>query len=308
MSDLDLNSQIKIVSRKLEIRENLVAKFLRAIGGSSPMKSADLVRLTGIPQTNLFRLIKEFSEYLKQPSDYIELKDDLSPIPFPQKTTKSTILNILNKYQKNRPKPNRDLDQFIATRFTTAKRAVKLSQNWDINGKSLAFLGDDDLTSVAVALIGKPQKITVFEIDERLINLINQISLENNLSIEVIKQDLVQNIDQSYLNQFDIVFTDPPYTPSGISLFLNQAISLVKKNLLSRIYLCYGNSDRAREREVEIQKIILDHGLMISSKVHNFNRYFGAESIGSSSSLYLLDWTPLTHGVKTDNNKIYTHE
>lgn len=308
MSELDLNNQIKIASQNLEIRENLIAKFLVAIGGKEPMKSSDLVRLTGIPQTNLFRLIKEFSRFLLPPSDFIKLKDGLSPIIFPPNISPKNILHLLNNYQKDRPKPNRDLDQFTATSSTTAKRAAKLANNWDINGKNIAFLGDDDLTSVAVALAGKPQKITVFEIDERLISLINQISSENNLSIEVVKQDLVQNIDQRYLNQFDVVFTDPPYTPAGISLFLNQAIRLIKKSLLSRIYLCYGNSDRAREREIEIQKIILESGLIITSKVHHFNRYFGAESIGSSSSLYLLDWTPLTKPFKADSGKIYTHE
>lgn len=161
---------------------------------------------------------------------------------------------------------------------------------------------------MATALVGKAKKITVFEIDDRLNKLITQISKENNLNIEVIRQDLRQPILQEYFNKYDIIFTDPPYTIEGVNIFLNQAINLMKKNFLGRIYLCYGNSDRAREREVEIQKLILDHNLIIKAKLNHFNQYYGAESIGSQSSLYVLDWTPSTKIIKSNSKKLYTND
>jgi hypothetical protein len=148
----------------------------------------------------------------------------------------------------------------------------------------------------------------VFEIDDRLGKFITNISRENGLEIEVIKKDLFQPLDKKLLNKYDIVFTDPPYTNEGINIFLNQAVRLIKKNFLGRIYLCYGNSDRAREREIEIQKLILDHNLIIKTKLYQFNKYYGAESIGSQSSLYVLDWTPSTKTIKIVSGKIYTNE
>jgi len=224
------------------------------------------------------------------------------------KINQNAIKEMINKYQKNRPKPDRNLDQFNATMATTVKRVTKLASNGDLVGKEIAFLGDDDLVSIGVALTHQCKKITVFEIDDRLNNLIIQISQENNLNIEVVKQDLRQLIDKSHFGKYDLVFTDPPYTKGGINLFLNQAIKLIKKNFLGRIYLCYGNSDRAREREVEIQKLILDHNLIIKTKLNQFNKYYGAESIGSQSSLYILDWTPSTKTVELNFKKVYTND
>lgn len=89
-----------------------------------------------------------------------------------------------------------------------------------------------------------------------------------------------------------MVFTDPPYTPAGVRLFLSRAIEAInKKNLNSRIYLCYGNSDRAKERYLPIQNIINQAGLMNRYVFDKFNRYYKADSIGASS-LYILEITP----------------
>mgnify|MGYP001597733675 FL=1 len=168
-------------------------------------------------------------------------------------------------------------------------------------------MGDDDLTSIAVGVTKQAKRITVFEIDERLTSLIEKISLEYDLGIEIVKKDLRSPFSREYLSQFDTVFTDPPYTGGGISLFLNRGIELLRKRYVSRLYLCYGNSDRARERELEIQKIINEKDLLIHSKHFQFNKYIGAESIGSSSSLYLLDWTPKTKSTNI-SGKFYTNE
>lgn len=93
----------------------------------------------------------------------------------------------------------------------------------------------------------------------------------------------------------------------GISPFLNRGIELLYKRLQSRIYLCYGNSDRARERELEIQRLINGKGFLVKEKLAGFNKYYGAESIGSTSSLYLCDWTPKTKIKAPINEDIYTN-
>jgi hypothetical protein len=161
---------------------------------------------------------------------------------------------------------------------------------------------------VTTALTGQASEIFVFEIDQRLIDLIETIARENKLGIRVIKQDFRQTMSNEFYGRFDTIFTDPPYTPVGINMFLNKAVNLLNPSLLSRIYLCYGNSDRAREREVEIQKILVDHNLLIKAKIYQFNKYYEAESIGSNSSLYVLDWTPKARTFIIDNKKVYTNE
>lgn len=314
MNQQEILDKIEQISYKLEIRRSLVLSFLTLISSKEKYTSKDLVRKTGLSQTHLYRLIHEFTDILESKTKYISLKKEFSQdiqnalLISIENPDKKSIKNLLKTYQKLRPLADRQLDQFNATLNTTVNRAIKMSKNGDIYGKNIAFLGDDDLTSIATIMAGKPSKITVFEIDDRLNEFIQKIAKDNNFSIEVVKQDLRQPINKTYLEKYDIVFTDPPYTNDGINLFLNQAIKLIKNSFTSRIYLCYGNSDRAREREVEIQKILLDHQLLIKNKINNFNKYFGAESIGSSSSLYLLDWTPQTKTINSDFKKIYTHE
>lgn len=316
MVQIELSSKVENVAQKLELRQSVVIQFLVLISSKLRYTSKDLTRKLGLPQVHLYRLIHEFSDILEPKSVNIETKKNLTEkiANYAKKTLLGTKINqnvikeIIKKYQKNRPKPDRNLDQFNATIATTVKRVVKLAQNGDLAGKKLAFLGDDDLVSIGAALTHQCKKITVFEIDDRLNKLITQISQENNLNIEVIKQHLRHPIDKSHFDKYDLVFTDPPYTKEGINIFLNQAIKLINKNFLGRIYLCYGNSDRAREKEIEIQKLILDHNVIIKTKLNQFNKYYGAESIGSQSSLYILDWTPSTKTIESNFKKVYTND
>ncbi len=63
--------------------------------------------------------------------------------------------------------------------------------------------------------------------------------------------------------------------------------------LSSKLYLmCYGYTDRSVERGFKIQQIISSLGLIIQEKIRGYNRYYGAESIGSQSDLYVIQPTP----------------
>jgi len=72
--------------------------------------------------------------------------------------------------------------------------------------------------------------------------------------------------------------------------------------------MCYGYTDRETERGLHIQQIITSLGLLIQEKVRGFNRYYGAESIGSQSDLFLLQPTPKVNIRKLDvaRSQFYT--
>ena len=172
-------------------------------------------------------------------------------------------------------------------------------------------MGDDDFTSISVARLGKAVEITVLDIDDRILDKIKLISDKLSLNIKTVKHDLAKALPKDLINRFDVVFTDPPYTAEGISLFLSRSISsLNRNNMAARIYLCYGNSDRAKERFLLIYRSIIDSGLMLRYVFDKFNRYFGAESIGSTSSMFVLDVTPKVKAIiKGDyDNPIYTND
>lgn len=292
-----------------------VSKFLYRLSRHPRISTRQLIRETGLPETFLYSLLKKYSDILDPPSRFLSVKpelreqilsDSLEKIKLIKNSSfsKSSLFSALSL----RPNPDRSLDQFFATPATTYRRAKLMAKMGDIYGRHLAFLGDDDLSSIACALTHQAASITVFEIDDRLINLIKSVSEKLKLDITVVKQDLLKPLDKKYSHSFDTVFTDPPYTPGGISLFINCAVELLSPQFTSRLYLCYGNSDRAREREVVIQKIISDFGFLIHKKYFQFNHYTGAQSIGSQSSLYLLDWTPQTRTISLSFDKIYTYE
>ncbi|HWS49095.1 MAG TPA: bis-aminopropyl spermidine synthase family protein [Candidatus Methanoperedens sp.] len=301
----------------LTIRQLDLHKFLFHLSKQTKISTRKLIRLTGLPENFLYSLLKKHSHILNPPSRYLVVKSDLrstilkeakDKINSIQKINKDYLVENIKAATSLRKAPDRSLDQFYATPTTTYRRAKLMAMMGDIYERRLAFLGDDDLTSIACALTRQAKSVTVFEIDDRLIELIRSVSDKLKLNITVIKQDLLKPLDKKYKASFDTVFTDPPYTPNGISLFINSAVFLLTPDYTSRLYLCYGNSDRAREREVVIQKIISDFGLLTHKKYFQFNHYIGAQSIGSQSSLYLLDWTPKTKNISQNFDKIYTYE
>jgi len=222
----------------------------------------------------------------------------------------SRIISLLGHFQNLREVPKREFDQFAATLETTALRACLMDFFGDIKSKRILFLGDDDFTSVAVASLKTANEISVLDIDERILKGIEKVSREVKFKINTVKYDARLPLPTSFTDKFDVVFTDPPYTSEGVSLFVSRAIqSLDQTNNSARIYICYGNSDRAKERFFPIYKVLTDSGLMMRWVFDKFNRYNGAESIGNSSSLFICDVTPRTKplvGNKKFNGDIYT--
>lgn len=230
------------------------------------------------------------------------------------------VLAFLSKYREVRPKPERNLDQFFATEETVLRRAILLGGIQDISQKQLLFLGDDDLTSVVFSLLFKAEKVTVVDIDKRILRFIEMVSQKEGLSIETFEHDLRNPLPKSEFKRYDIAFFDPPYTPEALNTWLNRAIESTitagpdrkkkKLELLSQkfYFLCYGYTDRETERGLKVQQILTSLGLVIQEKIRDFNYYYGAESIGSRSDLFILQPTPKVNIRKLDiaRSQFYT--
>ncbi len=202
--------------------------------------------------------------------------------------------NIFSQYKDRRQRVNRQLDQFRAIRETVWDRAALMRERGDLKNRRLLFLGDADWTSLAVAYLAQARRIFVVDVDQGVIDNLKAINQENNFRIEFLKHNLASPLPNHLLNNFDVVFSDPPYTLNGVYLFLSRSIEALDKNPASKIYFCYGQSDRARERTLKIQDLISRLGLLIEERRPRFNRYHGAVSIGSSSSLYINSITKKT--------------
>ena len=141
---------------------------------------------------------------------------------------------------------------------------------------------------------------------EEAFNSLYLQSSDYNLKINLVEFNAKNKIPSQFVNKFDVVLTDPPYTENGIELFLDRCISLLSPH--GHIFLNYGNSLKTLEKYVRIQEIFNKYNLFIKNCFYNFNQYNGATSIGSNSSLYILQTTLATKVSNVSFENIYTFE
>jgi len=230
------------------------------------------------------------------------------------------IHSLSNNYRELfelRPTVDVTIDQAKCTIETSFRRAVFCLSNNSLIGKNVLCVGDDDLVSVALGLLLRhifPTKshfkteICVFEMDERYIKYISELSIRYLLPIEVKRIDLKTPLPLPFLNRFDCFFTDPPYTIQGASLFLSRGISALKRECGLNIFFSFGN--KAINETYALQKCFQLHGLIIKELFHSFNEYEGASLLGNIGQLIVLESTDRTKAVipvdKNSNSLIYT--
>jgi predicted methyltransferase len=308
-------SMLLQISRETGVPVKKIQDMLYILSSGQPVDNNQLIQALGVSRNALNQVKLLLSSYLENPSKNTQLTPDgkreisnifLNNEHLPEELLFSLLENqqytetieFLRSIQKPRPVPNREYDQFTATLETTARRSALLQFMGDIEGKRVLFLGDDDFTSIAIARYGTAEEITVLDIDKRILDGIGNISTQQKFEIKTIEYDARKILPRDFSGKYDVVFTDPPYTPNGISLFVSRAVeALDAQNQSARLYLSYGNSDRTKERFIPIYDNLADSGFMIRWVFDKFNRYNGAEAIGSASSLFICEATPKTHAL-----------
>lgn len=223
----------------------------------------------------------------------------------------------LGRLFDERPQVDVTVDQSKCTVETSIKRAVLCLKYHSLIGKEILCVGDDDLVSVSLGFILKklfPDKemgntnIYVYDMDERFLKYIEEISLQEKLPLNCINTDLRYPVNDKYLYKFDCFFTDPPYTLQGMSLFLSRGISSLKKLMGLPVFLSFAH--KSPDFTMEMQREFIKMGLSISEIVPRFNKYEGAEIIGNSGQMIVLKTTGHTSPEIIDffNDAIYTGE
>ena len=231
------------------------------------------------------------------------LEFDYDPLP---KNFDSTIrelseefsyLNSIKSYLENRPTPKFALDQSHAEISTVIKKTLYMLKKGDIEGRRIIFLGDDDFISLSVGLTQLAKKITVLDIDNRVLDYLSKSVEELSLNnFNVISHDLREPCPDDIVNEFDVVVMDPPYTNEGLRLFLKRASQVLKSDINingesysvigKKCLLSFGNKPPKDMQKLQFS--ILDHGFIINEMIPDFNHYKGASIIGKFSHLYYL--------------------
>jgi N4-bis(aminopropyl)spermidine synthase len=209
------------------------------------------------------------------------------------------------RFAARRAPANRDLDQVFATSETALARAARLVESGETQ-RGLCILGDDDLTSVALAILGVGRQVTVLEIDAGICEILEDAASELGVDRRIVRHDLRDPTPPELRGRFGAVLTDPPYAIEGFRLFVGRATELLRDD--GRLIVSFGQSRRSVERGLEKQRALTAMGYFIEEVRPDFMRYEGATSIGSSSAFYTCRRTPMARAAPEERMEgdIYT--
>ncbi|SFD73704.1 Predicted methyltransferase [Actinopolyspora alba] len=297
--------------------EGVLARPLRhvfALLTRRPHTLPELVRLCRTPRRTVEELLRLAGEDVERGPDGYRLRDSAHQLyrervlfgEHEAPREDEEVERLLGEFIATGPAPCAALDHVTATPETAVRRAAWLRDNYDLHRAHLLLLGDHDLTSLASCLLVPELRVTVVDLDERILAHIDGIAAEHRLPVHTVHADLRFGLPTALVDGFELVFSDPPYTPEGMGLFTARAAEAMADGN-SRLLLAYGFSPRTPALGHKVQQELLRLGMVFENIVADFNEYHGAEAIGSTSALYVCLPTAKAHKSTGERQAIYTH-
>lgn len=171
-----------------------------------------------------------------------------------------------------RPQPLKNLDQGYVTEETIAARVALMESRGDLVGRDIFILGDDDLLSIAIGLMGAARRVLVAEADPRLVAFISEVSDRLNLRIETAQYNAVDPLPDAWLAQFDTFETDPVEAETGFKLFLRRCFATLRPSAGAG-YFGLTRREASLNKWRRLQAFLLDCGFAITEMIHDFNEY-----------------------------------
>lgn len=301
MDDINYQEVIEHTS-ELKLYKVLTYRILEYLENSGPSVFWDLVRFVGGSDRRILRLLNQMDKIklLSFKNGYFTLNSKTKP-PIPSRevicprckargviisNALKKVARVMTTIYKERPKPTFIFNQRPVTLDTTIQRVAYAIYRGDLQNKKVAVIGDDDLTSLAIALSSVANRVTVFEIDQRFINFIRAKSTLFKLNLEVVKQDLTKNIPSKYTHKFDIFLTDPTPTPIPFALFINVGLKLLKDESGRVGYTSIYSS--GMKKTLKLQEIFLKMNLLITDVIPHFTEYEFIKETYSNEDIKLL--------------------
>ncbi|MEM2583552.1 MAG: bis-aminopropyl spermidine synthase family protein [Candidatus Thermoplasmatota archaeon] len=170
---------------------------------------------------------------------------------------------------KKRPCAVEKYDQGYMGCEDVLRRLSFIYERGDLIGK-IFVIGDDDFFSIACGLTFLPKKVTVVEIDKRIVEFINKIADEYSLCVEAYIQD-IRKENEEFFKKFDVFVTDPVETIPGIKLFLSRGAYSLKRNGAG--YFGLTTLEASLKKWYEIQQMIHEMGFVITDIRRKFSTY-----------------------------------
>ncbi|WP_423592234.1 GNAT family N-acetyltransferase [Streptomyces sp. G5(2025)] len=212
------------------------------------------------------------------------------------------------------PQADMALDQSRCTAETKVRRVLALLRAGVLPGGSLLLVGDDDMVSLAVAVVGDVlgsplvERLTVVDISPEILGHINRVAADYKINIETVEHDLRLPIPKELRGQFDVAMTDPPYTPEGARLFLSRAVEGLRPGTANSVFFSFGPKNP--NEMLEVQQEIMNLGLVTNGFIQNFNEYEGSGILGGRGFFQHLLTTSSTQSSLDENYEgpLYTRD
>lgn len=134
--------------------------------------------------------------------------------------------------QALRPAIDAAIDQCHIDLDSLCRRVATIISSRPITQTRIAFVGDDDLASVALLQIASPEHLLLLDIDERIITTVEtaavDLGVRERLSLEHVDLSSADStqVAARYGETFDVVVSDPPYAIDGMLRFVHIAMAL----------------------------------------------------------------------------------
>ncbi|MEU2302486.1 GNAT family N-acetyltransferase [Streptomyces antibioticus] len=282
-----------------------VRSVLRALRRLAPASTKDLSRATGLPVPIVAALGNELrrrglvtkerpSRLTEAGQDVVaQLGMDLSldatchtcdgrELVIPEVLDEA--VRRLRALMESGPAADMAIDQSHCTAETKVRRVLALLTAGALPGGSLLLIGDDDLVSLAVAVVGDVlggpivDKVTVVDISPEILDYIQKVSAGLGTRVETVRHDLRQPLPATLHDQHDVAMTDPPYTPEGARLFLSRAVEGLRPGPAHSVFFSFGG--KSPDEMLEVQREIMALGLVTNGYIRNFNEYEGSGILG----------------------------
>lgn len=174
--------------------------------------------------------------------------------------------------------------QHHCTKDTTFRRTELVLRDFSSSGTKVLFLGDGDLCSLALSKASNFE-VHMLDIDRDIIKLIES----KNRGIVTHRFNLKRGLPKELENYFDAIVMDPFWEFSGVEMFFEPAYRSLKKKSKSRIYMSVCPFLMGQKKYGEIQKKILDKGLVFLEIIKHFNWYVMSDNKNYSEYLKIFD-------------------
>ena len=153
-------------------------------------------------------------------------------------------------------------------------RAAFAQARGDLDGRRILVIGDDGLQTLSLALAGRPERVVMLDIDERLAAFVRDVAGREGLPVEACAYDVRTPLPARFAGGFDVVVCDPLETVAGLRLFLARAAAALC-GAGTAIIFGLTTLEACAAKWHAVQGLLHDMGFFITDARRRFHGYPG---------------------------------